>query len=153
DDQDNKVINEKPVIKVDTDEIFVEKGKKDLDVKKEINVKVTDKEDGDLTDKAVVEGTVDTNKVGEQKVKVKVTDKDAGTSEKEITVNIIDVKDNIEINKEDIVDGKVKEDKIDKTKVIEGLKEEDKDRVKVEITVNEENGKGKVTVKDKDGNT
>ena len=85
-------------------------------------------------------------------MKVKVTDKDAGTSEKEITVNIIDVKDNIEINKEDIVDGKVKEDKIDKTKVIEGLKEEDKDRVKVEITVNEENGKGKVT-KDKDGNT
>ena len=28
----------------------------------------------------------------------------------------IDVKDNIEINKEDIVDGKVKEDKIDKQK-------------------------------------
>ena len=79
-------------------------------------------------------------------------DKDAGTSEKEITVNVIDVKDNIEINKEDIADGKVKEDKIDKTKVIEGLKEEDKEKVKVEITVDGENGKGKVTVRDKDGN-
>ena len=36
-------------------------------MKKEINVKVTDKEDGDLTDKAVVEGIIDTNKIGEQK--------------------------------------------------------------------------------------
>ena len=35
---------------------------------------------------------------------------------REITVNVIDVKDNIEINKEDIADGKVKEDKIDKQK-------------------------------------
>ena len=39
-------------------------------------------------------------------MKVKVTDKDAGTSEKEITVNVIDVKDKIEVNKEDIVEGK-----------------------------------------------
>ena len=127
---------------MDKDEIFVEKGKKDFDVKKEAKVSVIDKEDGDLTDKAVVEG-LDTSKIGEQKVKVKVMDKDAGTSEKEITVNVIDVKDNIEINKEDIVDGKVKEDKIDKTKVIEGLKEEDKEKVKAEITVDGENGKGK----------
>ena len=36
------------------------------------------------------------------------------------------MKDNIEINKEDIADGKVKEDKIDKTKVIEGLKKKTK---------------------------
>ena len=47
-------------------------------------------------------------------MKVKVTDKDAGTSEKEITVNVIDIRDEIEVNKEDIDKGKVKEDKIDK---------------------------------------
>ena len=42
------------------------KGKKDFDVKKEAKVSVIDKEDGDLTDKAVVEG-LDTSKIGEQK--------------------------------------------------------------------------------------
>ena len=44
---------------MDKDEIF-RKGKKDFDVKKEVKVSVIDKEDGDLTDKAVVEG-LDTN--------------------------------------------------------------------------------------------
>ncbi|MDA1508491.1 DUF5011 domain-containing protein [Bacillus cereus group sp. TH36-2LC] len=148
---DNKVINEKPVIKVEKEEVFVEKDKKNFDLKKEAKVTIKDKEDGDLTDQAEVKD-FDIKTVGEQKAKVKVTDKDAGTSEKEITVNVIDVKDKIEVNKEDIVEGKVKEDKIDKTKVIEGLKEEDKEKVNVEITVDEENGKGTVTVKDKDGN-
>ena len=127
------------------------KGKKDFDVKKEAKVSVIDKEDGDLTDKAVVEG-LDTSKIGEQKVKIKVTDKADETIEAEITVNVIEIQDKIEVNKEDIVEGKVKEDKIDKTKVIEGLKEEDKEKVNIEITVDEENGKGTVTVKDKDGN-
>ena len=85
-------------------------------------------------------------------MKIKVTDKADETIEAEITVNVIEIQDKIEVNKEDIVEGKVKEDKIDKTKVIEGLKEEDKEKVNIEITVDEENGKGTVTVKDKDGN-
>ena len=58
-----------------------------------------DKEDGDLTDKAVVEGTVELDKTGEQKVKVTITDKDGETAEKEITVNVIRIQDEIEVNK------------------------------------------------------
>ena len=42
------------------------KGKKDFDVKKEAKVSVIDKEDGDLTDKAVVEG-LDTSKSANKK--------------------------------------------------------------------------------------
>ena len=85
-------------------------------------------------------------------MKITVTDKAGETVEKDIAVNVIRIQDEIEVSKEDIADGKVKEDKIDKTKVIEGLQEEDKEKVKVEITVDEENGKGKVTAMDKEGN-
>ncbi|MED4384705.1 DUF5011 domain-containing protein, partial [Bacillus mobilis] len=144
-------INGKPSIEA-KDKVFVEKDKKDFDVKKEAKVKVIDAEDGNLTDKAVVEGTVELDKTGEQKVKVTITDKDGETAEKEITVNVIEIRDDIEVNKKDIVDGKVNEDAIDKTKVVEGLQEKDKEDVTVEITVDEENDKGKVAVKDKEGN-
>ena len=37
--------------------------------------------------------------------------------------------------------------------MIDGLNKESKENVKVEITVDEETGKGKVTVKGKEGNT
>ena len=50
---DNKVINEKPVIKVEKEEVFVEKIRK-LRLEKEAKVTITDKEDGDLTDQAEV---------------------------------------------------------------------------------------------------
>uniref|UniRef100_UPI00397CC712 immunoglobulin-like domain-containing protein n=2 Tax=Bacillus cereus group TaxID=86661 RepID=UPI00397CC712 len=148
---DNKVINEKPVIKVEKEEVFVEKDKKNFDLKKEAKVTITDKEDGDLTDQAEVKD-FDIKTVGEQKAKVTVTDKAGETVEAKVTVNVIEIQDEIEVNKEDIVEGKVKEDKIDKEKVVGGLNKESKEKVKVEITVDEENEKGKVTVKDKDGN-
>ena len=60
-----------------------------------------------------------------------------------MTVNVIEIQDEIEVNKEDIVEGKVKEDKIDKEKVVGGLNKESKEKVKVEITVDEENEKAK----------
>ncbi len=149
---DNKAINEKPEIKVGKEEVFVEKDKKNFDVKKEAKVTITDKEDGDLTDQAKVEG-LEIDKVGEQKVKITVTDKAGETVEAQVTVNVIEIQDEIEVSKEDIDKGKVKEDKIDKEKVIDGLNKESKENVKVEITVDEETGKGKVTVKGKEGNT
>ena len=39
-------------------------------------------------------------------MKIKVTDKADETIEAEITVNVIEIQDKIEVNKEDIVEGK-----------------------------------------------
>ncbi|MGR5915114.1 hypothetical protein ACT7DA_27875 [Bacillus pacificus] len=46
----------------------------------------------------------------------------------------------------------MKDEAINKEKVVDGLDKDSKEEVKVEITVDEENGKGKVTVKDKEDN-
>ncbi|MGR5909312.1 hypothetical protein ACT7C4_02325 [Bacillus pacificus] len=67
-------------------------------MKKEAKVTVIDKEDGDLTDQAEVKD-FDIKTVGEQKAKVTVTDKAGETVEAEITVNVIEIRDEIEVNK------------------------------------------------------
>ena len=49
-------------------------------------------------------------------MKITVTDKAGETVEAQVTVNVIEIQDEIEVSKEDIDKGKVKEDKIDKEK-------------------------------------
>ena len=56
-------------------------------------------------------------------------------------MNVIEIRDEIEVNKKDIDKGKVKDETIDKEKVVDGLNKDSKEKVKVEITVDEENGK------------
>ncbi|WP_239659576.1 immunoglobulin-like domain-containing protein, partial [Bacillus cereus] len=110
--------------------------------------KATDKEDGDLsTEKITMDGKVDTSKVGESKVTLKVKDSQGATGQKEVTVKVVKVNEVIEVNEKDIVDGKVTDDKIDKEKIGEGLGEKEK----VEIIVDKD-GKGKVVVTDEEGN-
>jgi len=54
------------------------------------NVTANDKEDGNLTSKIIVSGTVDTKKVGNYKVIYKVTDSDENTVTKERMVTVVE---------------------------------------------------------------
>ncbi|MGN9160358.1 cell wall-binding repeat-containing protein [Clostridium sulfidigenes] len=54
------------------------------------NVTANDKEDGNLTSKIIVSGTVDTKKVGNYKVIYKVTDSDENTVTKERIVTVVE---------------------------------------------------------------
>jgi len=54
------------------------------------NVTANDKEDGDLTSKIIVSGTVDTSTIGNYKVIYKVTDSDENTVTKERMVTVVE---------------------------------------------------------------
>lgn len=78
--------NEAPVIKgADAKSIVVGSN---FDVKE--GVTATDKEDGDLTNKIVISGTVDTSKVGTYKITYSVTDSKGETAKVERTITVVD---------------------------------------------------------------
>lgn len=59
-------------------------------------VTATDAEDGDLTSKIKVEGTVDSNKLGSYLIFYSVTDSDGGTTKVPMVVNVINQEDYVE---------------------------------------------------------
>lgn len=80
------VENQYPTIEA-TDKIII----KNKDFNPLDNVKATDPEDGNITDKIeIVENTTDTSKVGEYKVIYKVTDSFKNTTTKEIKITVIE---------------------------------------------------------------
>lgn len=79
------IINEKPVITASNKKI---KQKENIDLKSLATA--YDKEDGDLTSKIVIEGTVDNNKPGNYTVIYKVTDSKNETVSKQITIEVIE---------------------------------------------------------------
>jgi len=78
-------LNESPQLEVSDKEIMVGE---DLDLKTLI-IKATDKEDGDLKDKVVIDkGKFDNNKVGTYKITYKVTDSKGASVTKKATVKV-----------------------------------------------------------------
>lgn len=95
--KDKEVPNEAPVIScVDTLEFTVG----DAFTSADINLKVTDKEDGDLTDKAVIDSSnVDLSKAGEYTITITVKDSKGAEATKTIKVTVKD-KENPEVKNE-----------------------------------------------------
>lgn len=79
------VENNKPeILNVDNKTIYLND---DFDILKD--VKVIDKEDGDITDRLVVDGSVDTKKAGEYYIIYKVTDSSRFTNTKKIKITVV----------------------------------------------------------------
>lgn len=76
--------NEAPVINADDLTLYTgDKFSKDM-----LNIKATDKEDGDLTDKVEITGNVDTSKVGEYELTLTVKDSKGAQATKKVTVTV-----------------------------------------------------------------
>ena len=76
--------NEAPTITADDLTLYTgDEFSKDM-----LNIKATDREDGDLTDKVEVSGKVDTSKVGEYELTLTVKDSKGAKAEKKVTVTV-----------------------------------------------------------------
>ena len=76
--------NEAPVITADDLTLYTgDEFSKDM-----LNIKATDKEDGDLTDKVEISGKVDTSKAGTYKLTLTVKDSKGDKAEKKVTVTV-----------------------------------------------------------------
>lgn len=76
--------NEAPVITADDLTLYTgDEFSKDM-----LNIKATDKEDGDLTDKVEISGKVDTSKAGTYKLTLTVKDSKGAKAEKKVTVTV-----------------------------------------------------------------
>lgn len=76
--------NEAPTIKADDLTLYTgDEFSKDM-----LNIKATDREDGDLTDKVEISGKVDTSKVGEYELTLTVKDSKGAVATKKVTVTI-----------------------------------------------------------------
>lgn len=84
--KDGEIENIKPIIRGVEDKTILVGS--DFDYME--GVTANDKEDGDLTSKIVVEGKVDTNKLGEYKLVYKVSDSKAETTTKECIIKVKD---------------------------------------------------------------
>ncbi|WP_455543659.1 SH3 domain-containing protein [Intestinibacter sp.] len=82
------VKDEAPVIKVEP-RVFVKQGEKLY--KSQLKLKVIDKEDGDITHKAIIDtSAVDTSKLGEQKLNITVKDSAGNKVSKDVLVYVIE---------------------------------------------------------------
>lgn len=84
----NIVDTEKPVIKLSSNEVKIALDS-EFDVKSYL-INVSDNYDKDLKDKIVIEGEVDTHKLGEYKVIYKVSDSSSNTDEKELIFKVVE---------------------------------------------------------------
>lgn len=82
------VDTEKPVIKLSSNEVKIALDS-EFDAKSYL-ISVSDNYDKDLKDKVVIEGEVDTHKLGEYKVIYKVSDSSNNTDEKELIFKVVE---------------------------------------------------------------